>query len=277
MPPPCSNYFVTAACQAEGCVKYLVPSVAQVIVDLHGVGTESTVWNQVAELLGRLVVVGRVVRVIGMRFGDRHVVFSSGGNRLGGRLTVFDGALWLRTQHLHLVHHDLGGVAAQSVLAVPFVTAQPAFGIDQLATGQELLADRRQPVECDQRVILNVLLPVSVIVLRIAVGRQPELGDRQSLGTDDDFWVASQAADEDDAVDHVLLPSKSDGCSSVDCFYQPPPPDLRSGSGSTGTPAMRTSKWRCGPVLLPVDPMRAIGCPAATTSPGCTSGQSRWP
>ena len=131
-----------------------------------------------------------------MRFGDRHVVFSSGGDRLGGRLTVFDGALWLRTQHLHLVHHDLGGVAAQSVLAVPFVTAQPAFGIDQLATGQELLADRRQPVECDQRVILNVLLPVSVIVLRVAVGREPELGDCQSFGTDDDFWVASQAADE---------------------------------------------------------------------------------
>src|SRR5207245_7432918 len=113
--------------------------VAQVIVDLHGVGTESTVWNQVAELLGRLVVVRRVVGVIGMRFGDRHVVLSSGGDRLGGRLTVFDGALGLRTQHLHLVHHDLGGVAAQSFLAVPFVTAHPAFCIVQLSKGHHIM------------------------------------------------------------------------------------------------------------------------------------------
>src|SRR5207302_6672227 len=74
--------------------------------------------------------------------------------------------------------------------------------------GQEFLADRRQPVEGDQRVLLDVLLPVSVIVLRVAVGGQPELGDRQPLGTDDDLRVTRQAADEDDAVDHVVLPSK---------------------------------------------------------------------
>src|SRR5205823_11562526 len=94
----------------------------------------------------------------------------------------------------------LGRVAAQSVLAVPLVAAQPALGIDQLAAGQELLADRRQPVEGDQRVILDVLLPVSVIVLRVAVGGQSKLRDRQSLRTDNDLRVASQAPDEDHAV-----------------------------------------------------------------------------
>src|SRR5438445_10412597 len=126
-------------------------------------------------------------------------------NRLGNRLTVVDNAFGFRAEHLHLVHHDLGRVAAQPVLSVPLVAAEPALGIDQFAPGQKLLADGSQPVEGDERVILDILLAVPVVVLRIAVGSQPELGDGEPLGADDGLRVASQAADQNHAVHHMVL------------------------------------------------------------------------
>src|ERR1700737_3041980 len=108
---------------------------------------------------------------------------SSGAHRLGRRfcrrLAILSGAPRLGAQHLHLVDDDLGRVPAQPVLTIPLVTAQPALGIDQLATGQELLADRGQPVEADQRGIVDLLLSVSVVVLRVAVGGQWGLGERE--------------------------------------------------------------------------------------------------
>src|SRR5207248_11769488 len=50
---------------------------------------------------------------------------------------------------------------------------------------------------------LDALLAVPVVVLRIAVGSQPELGDGEPLGADDDLRVASQAADQLWALDWV--------------------------------------------------------------------------
>src|SRR5260370_19582380 len=130
--------------------------------------------------------------------GSSSLSCSSGSDRLGRRLTVLDGTLGLRAEHLHLVHYDLRRVAAQAVLAIPFVTAQPALGIDQLAAGQEFLADRCQAIERNQRVILDVFLAVSVIVLLVAIGREPKLGDRQPFRTDHDLGIAGKKADEDD-------------------------------------------------------------------------------
>ena len=50
------------------------------------------------------------------------------------------------------------------------------------------------------------------------------------------------------------------------------------GSGSTGWPdgAGRTSKWRCGPVELPVDPTTPICSPAATNTPSPTVIADGW-
>src|SRR5919205_3498352 len=91
-----------------------------------------------------------------------------GRNRLGDRLAVVDSALTLRAQHLELVDDDLGGVAPEPVLSIPLMTAKPALGIDQLASCEELLADPRQPIEGYERVILHVLLPVTIVVFRVA-------------------------------------------------------------------------------------------------------------
>src|SRR3989442_4458021 len=52
-------------------------------------------------------------------------------------------------------HYDLGRVAAQAILPVPLVAAQPSLGVDQFAPGQKLLADGSQPIEGDQRVVLR--------------------------------------------------------------------------------------------------------------------------
>ena len=40
-----------------------------------------------------------------------------------------------------------------------------------------------------------------------------------------------------------------------------------SGTGSIGTPRRRTSKWRWGPVEMPVEPTSPTTCPAVTLSP----------
>src|SRR5262245_27094460 len=43
------------------------------------------------------------------------------------------------------------------------------------------------------------------------------------------------------------------------------------GTGSIGAPWRRTSKWRCGPVEIPVLPTSPMTCPGVTTSPTLTS------
>lgn len=40
---------------------------------------------------------------------------------------------------------------------------------------------------------------------------------------------------------------------------------------------VRTSKCRCGPVLLPVEPERAMRWPATTRCPAFTLSAERWP
>ena len=45
------------------------------------------------------------------------------------------------------------------------------------------------------------------------------------------------------------------------------PSGQKYGSGSTAASFTRTSKWQCGPVVLPVIPTMPTTCPAFTTSP----------
>jgi len=47
--------------------------------------------------------------------------------------------------------------------------------------------------------------------------------------------------------------------------------------GSIGLLSIRTSKWVCGPVELPVEPTRPISWPRLTTSPSLTPISSRCP
>ena len=54
------------------------------------------------------------------------------------------------------------------------------------------------------------------------------------------------------------------------CFYLP-----RYGKGLTRLPLTRTSKCRCGPVTLPVEPILPIRCPAETESPADTRSEPR--
>src|SRR4029077_20398695 len=56
-------------------------------------------------------------------------------------------------------------------------------------------------------VILHVLLPVAIVVLRVAVGGQPQHGDGQAFRTRHDLWITREAADQNDSIDHVVLPS----------------------------------------------------------------------
>src|SRR5690606_9790005 len=68
------------------------------------------------------------------------------------------------------------------------------------------------------------------------------------------------------------------------CGDRPEPPhhgrnprSASHGIGSTGTPAGATTRCRCGPVELPVEPTAATGCPIWTRSPTATSTRERCP
>src|SRR5438270_11880772 len=47
-----------------------IGSVARVILEVDPVAQESAAGDQVAEFIGGLVIVGRIIRIVGMRLGD---------------------------------------------------------------------------------------------------------------------------------------------------------------------------------------------------------------
>ena len=55
------------------------------------------------------------------------------------------------------------------------------------------------------------------------------------------------------------------------CQRETGTPHPKHASGSRGVPSQRISKWQCGPVDRPVEPISATGSPCATQSPTDTS------
>lgn len=75
----------------------------------------------------------------------------------------------------------------------------------------------------------------------------------------------------------VLAGALDWGTGEVSGRYALTPWSRSHGSGSTWlSPPMRTSKWRCGPVVLPVTPIAPTLSPAATVSPAETANSDMW-
>src|SRR5690554_656534 len=102
-------------------------------------------------------------------------------------------------EHLHVVDHDLGGVA---VLALPLAGLQAALDVDLAALLQVLLGDLGQLVEHHHVVPLGALLALTGLLVHPGVGgRQAQVGDRRTGGQEANLGILSQVADEDDLVD----------------------------------------------------------------------------
>src|SRR5690554_7132611 len=105
-------------------------------------------------------------------------------------------------EHLHVVDHDLGGVAVLAVLALPLAGLQAALDVDLAALLQVLLGDLGQLVEHHHVVPLGALLALTGLLVHPGVGgRQAQVGDRRTGGQEANLGILSQVADEDDLVD----------------------------------------------------------------------------
>src|SRR5690554_7543518 len=105
-------------------------------------------------------------------------------------------------EHLHVVDHDLGGVAVLAVLALPLAGLQVALDVDLAALLQVLLGDLGQLVEHHHVVPLGALLALTGLLVHPGVGgRQAQVGDRRTGGQEANLGILSQVADEDDLVD----------------------------------------------------------------------------
>src|SRR5713226_4407229 len=96
---------------------------------------------------------------------------SGSNDGFGSRLGYIGDRLVLRAQHAHDVQGDFGGVAAKAILPIPLTASQSSLDVDQLAAAQVLSADDGRAATRNQRVVLDVLHLVTVLIFGVAVGR----------------------------------------------------------------------------------------------------------
>src|SRR5882724_4155169 len=105
-------------------------------------------------------------------------------------------------QHLHVVAHDLGGVALGALLVLPLASAQAALNIDLRAFLQVLGSDLAQPAKKNHAMPLGALLLLAaLLVLPALAGRDAQIGDRGARRHGAGLGISAEISDQDDLID----------------------------------------------------------------------------
>ena len=132
------------------------------------------------------------------------------GRRSGGRTRRGLGRLALHArlaraaaapEELHVVRHDLGGVAVLAVLVLPLPRPDAALDVDRRALLEVLARDLREARPEDDAVPLGLFLVLAALLVLPAEGRrEADVGDRITVRHVAGFGVRAEVADQDHFV-----------------------------------------------------------------------------